>query len=238
VSFLETTAKFGQVRRLDSVGGQAVAYQPQPGDILLFDSQSMIMKGLYFLAGTQLPDHAGIVVPRPDGRPALLEAGPMPNFHVRMEDVMGRLRAYTGSIWIRRFSGTLTAQQAAKLKQFAIEQTGKRFAVGRFIMQGTPFQSRRLLRLFAKTCLNRSSWLCSELVVAAAASINLLDPAVVPATTVYPLDILKNKPFDLNRYWSDAALWRLTCPMVRSPRRQPSGPVHRPLEGRGRTALA
>jgi hypothetical protein len=232
VSYLDNTTTFGGVRRSGATAAEIAMYQPQPGDIILFDSQSTVMKGLYFLAGTQLPDHAAIVVPGPGGRPMLLEAGPIPSLSVTMVDVLGRLRAFTGQIWIRKFTGTLTPQQTTKLAQFAKEQVGKRYSLTRFILQGTPFQARRLLKPFAKTHLDRTAWLCSELVIAACTSINLLGPETVPSTACYPRDIVENERYNFNRYWAGACQWRVSSPMARTPRRAPSGPVARPVPQR------
>src|SRR5438105_1910130 len=54
----------------------ADVYLPQAGDLVFFDDHSMMWKFLYKLAGTDMPDHTGIVFRLPDGRPGLLEAGP------------------------------------------------------------------------------------------------------------------------------------------------------------------
>src|SRR5438270_437612 len=54
---------------------QAERYQPQPGDLVLFDGHCNWMNKLYRCCGTNAPSHAGIVFAHPDGSCAILEAG-------------------------------------------------------------------------------------------------------------------------------------------------------------------
>ena len=53
------------------------------------------------------------------------------------------------------------------LSKFALAQDGKRYAIFRLLLQGTQFRNRGPLRelFLASTELDRSSWICSELVV-------------------------------------------------------------------------
>src|SRR6266853_1308890 len=53
----------------------AEAYVPHEGDILFYDDQNVPWTVLYWLGGTAPPFHVGIVVKRPDGSTAILEAG-------------------------------------------------------------------------------------------------------------------------------------------------------------------
>src|SRR6266404_3686988 len=55
---------------------QPMPYEPHEGDLVLFDDHSKNWRALYHFVGSDVPDHSGIVVKLPDGRPALLESGP------------------------------------------------------------------------------------------------------------------------------------------------------------------
>ncbi len=76
--------------------GPREAYLPQPGDIVLYSHNSLRSLFLYLLAHTGKPYHSGIVVNLPDGRPAILEAGPDNTLHVFLMDLLPRLRADEG----------------------------------------------------------------------------------------------------------------------------------------------
>ena len=53
-----------------------------------------------------------------------------------------RLNTYPGDVMVRRLREPLTPQQSRELTQFAEAQVGKRFAVWRTALQGTPFCPR------------------------------------------------------------------------------------------------
>src|SRR5438067_10308842 len=72
----------------------AEPYVPQPGDIFLATGREMWAKLGHRLAGTGAPQHSGIVVTCPDGRLALLEAGPHNPLHCGMAEVVVQLPAY------------------------------------------------------------------------------------------------------------------------------------------------
>jgi hypothetical protein len=217
MSFLNVDVLFGAepgTRRAAS--WRAVPYHPQPGDLVFFDEHSLIWRVLYAVAGSQPPDHCGVMVARPDGRMALLEAGPFPNRWVRLEEVPHRLQSFRGSIWVRRLKRALSQEQSTRLTEFAVGQEGKRYAVWRMTLQATPFQTRRLLKPFAQTFLNRRRWLCSELVAAAGTILGLIDPTVLRANAVYPRDIVDDLRYDLGQCWHEAALWRKGLPHRRT----------------------
>ena len=61
--------------RDDSVANpsmRTVAYEPQPGDILLYDLHSKFYQIVFKLAKTGSPVHTAMVIARDDGTPALL----------------------------------------------------------------------------------------------------------------------------------------------------------------------
>jgi hypothetical protein len=192
------------------------AYTPREGDMVFFDDHSTMWKVLYKMAGTDMPDHTGIVVTLPDGRPALLEAGPddgrLAGPYIRLVEATARISTYPGTLWVRRLKTPLTKEQSARLTEFALAQEGKRYAVCRLLLQGTPFRCRGPVRdkLFGGTDLNRCSYLCAELVVAAGTSIGLFDPKIHHANSIYPHDIFDDKTYDLSKTWYPAGLWSPT----------------------------
>jgi hypothetical protein len=192
-------------------------YVPREGDLVFFDDHKVFWQVLYYWAGTGSPYHMGIVVKRADGKPAILEAGPDDKLFCYLLDVPERLRKFEGTIAIRHCKVILSKERSAALTKFAEAQNGKRYAVIRFLLQGTMFRSRGPLRemFLAHTYLDRSSWICSELAVAAGTVAGLFNPNVVKANVIYPLDIVNNQRFDLSGFWEDAREWQ---PTTRPPR--------------------
>ncbi len=187
------------------------AYIPQPGDIILYAHESLRSFFLYSLARTGKPYHAGVVVRLPDGRPAILEAGPYDLISVYLMDALPRLRTHEGTIWVRRRRVPLTPEQSARLTAFALEQTGKRFALFRVILEATPLRVHGPLRrrLFGSSRIDRQHWFCSELVIASLAVAGVLDPHAIKPNTVYPRDLFYDRPFNLKPCWEEPRPW--TC---------------------------
>jgi len=200
----------------DGQGGfqfQVEPYYPQPGDILLYNYSCTLYSVLFRLIGTNTPTHAAIVIEHPQGGPAILEVGPHSHFHaftnVCIVDVLPRLSSYPGAIMVRRPCQPLSPEKSADLTRFAVAQNGKRFAVGRLALQITPFRCRWGLRrvLFARTCLDRQRWICSENVVAAATVAGLCDPKVHFANAMYPRDLCYDEHYDLSATYCPPVLW-------------------------------
>src|SRR5581483_2105946 len=155
---------------------QAVPYQPREGDLIFYDDHKLIWNVLFAYAGTGSPLHAGIVVKRADGRLAVLEAGPDDTVWVDLIDLRQRLEKFVGTVTIRRCKKELSKEQSLALSRFAILQEGKCYAVLRLLLQGTWLRPRGPLGLlYARTYLDRDSWICSELAVAASVVAGLLD---------------------------------------------------------------
>jgi hypothetical protein len=194
-------------------GTQVEPYTPHEGDIVLYDDHSRLWKFLYRVFGSDLPDHAGIVVSLPNGEPVLLESGPddgkLAGPYVCLLEVNSRLHQFRGTAYVRRLRCPLSHEQSQRLTSFALEQEGKVYAVGRLLLQGTPFRCRGPLRshLFGKTYSNRRHWLCAELVVAAGTAAGLFDPRVDRANTMYPKDLFDDSTHDLSRTWMEPAIW-------------------------------
>jgi hypothetical protein len=196
---------------------QAQPYVPREGDLVFFDDHNPIWYALFTWAGTGPPDHVGIVVKRYNGSLAVLEAGPDDSVWVTLQSVGPRLRQFDkdvqGTVTIRRCKKELNARQSKALTRFAETQEGKRYAVLRLLLQGTPFRCRGPIREYflAKTSLDRWSWICSELVVAAGTVADLF-PRMVKANATYPRDIVNNRRHDLSQVWQDGQTWRLARP--------------------------
>lgn len=214
---------------------RAVPYCPSEGDIVLFDDHSSTWRFLYKMVGSDMPDHSGIVVRLPDGRAALLESGPddgkLAGPYVRLLEAMPRLHQFQGTMYIRRLRCPLSPAQSAALTDFALAQEGKRYALGRLLLQATPIRCRSGLRakVFGHTHMDRCSWLCSELVVAAGTAAGLFDPKVHHANRIYPLDMFEDTKYDLSGTWEKPAAWSPTPdppanPTTRPPERGASAP--------------
>jgi hypothetical protein len=196
----------------DGQGGTAKRvepYCPHEGDIVFFDDMSKFWEFLYWIGHTAPPFHTGIVVKRPDGTPAILESGPDDTLYIYIFEASHRLRSFKGVLQVRRCTRALTPEQSAALWEFAKAQEGKGYAVWRLLLQGTPVKTRGgPLRLsLAKTHFDRQRWLCTEIVVAAAELVGLMDPNVVKATNTYPLDIVDDHMYQLSPTYEEAAYW-------------------------------
>lgn len=192
---------------------EAKPYIPREGDLVFFDDHNLFWTALFIWAGTGPPLHVGIVVKKEDGTLAVLEAGPDDTIWVKLLDVETRLpqfdKDYKGTITIRRCKKELTSEQSATLTKYAKEQDGKRYAIIRLLLQGTWLRYRGPIRelFLAETNLDRSSWICSELVVAAGTVAELM-PKSVKSNVTYPLDLVYNRRHNLSRIWHDAEVWR------------------------------
>ena len=127
-------------------------------------------------------------------------------------DVETRFKAYPGTIMVRRVRTPLTPDQCHDLTRFAQTEAGKNFAIGRVILQATPFCPRTGLRreLFGKTYTSRSRWFCSEMVVAGCASAHVLDGKAHIANATYPRDLAFDETIDLSQWYHPATLWNAT----------------------------
>jgi hypothetical protein len=192
---------------------RGVPYVPREGDLIFYDDHSPTWTALFALAGTGPPLHMGIVVRRPGGAPAVLEAGPDDTLWVRLLDLGPRLRQfhrdYRGTVTVRRCKVPLSRERSAALTRFALAQEGKRYAALWLMAQGTPLRARGSLeRLAGRTHLGSDAWMCSELAVAAGTVAGLFDPRLVHANATYPRDLADNRRFDLRDTWEDATRWR------------------------------
>lgn len=196
----------------DKTDTEIAAYKPREGDLIFYDDRNVAWNVLFAYAGTGAPLHMGIVFKKKDGKLAILEAGPDDSVWVKVLDLDKRLAQFSkdfkGVIKIRRCKKELGDAESKALTKFAQAQDGKRYAVGRLLLQGTPLRTRGVLQgVMGKTVIDRNSWICSELAVAAGTVAKLFDPKVVHSNVAYPRDLVDNARYDLRATWHDAAAW-------------------------------
>jgi hypothetical protein len=190
-------------------------YWPQAGDIVVYDNHNKFFHLMFKIADTKPPTHTAMVIARPDGSPALLElAGPHTmTANVCIMEVEERFKAYPGEVAVRRIRQPLTPEQSRDLTQFATAEEGKRFALWRCILMGTPLCPRTGMRreYFGHTYATRNRWFCSELVVAAGTKAGLFDGRF-PANATVPRDLAVDEKMDISDLFHPPAPWTLTPP--------------------------
>lgn len=189
---------------------EVIPYEPREGDWLFFDDMSAWWTFLYKIASTAPPFHAGIVVKKPDGGLAVLESGPDDTLHVYVLDLIPRLVTFKGILQVRRVKRCLTAEESGRLTAFAEAQKGKRYAMWRLLLQGSPLKTKGgpLREKCAHTLYDRCRWLCAEIVVTASALVGLTDGDRIRGSNTYPLDIVDNHLYpELAGVYEDAAYW-------------------------------
>jgi hypothetical protein len=203
--------------------GPGRPYHPQAGDIFLSSDKLRIAVVGHMLVGSQGVHHSGLIILRPDGRPASLEAAPHHVRWVRVLDIDDNLARYSeegNSVWIRQRKTPLTPEQSKLLCEFAMNQDGKKFAWERVMMQVTPFCARRHLR---NTSMGgphgeRRRYFCSELALETLLHAGLLDPERTRPSATYPGDLFFgtsenswiNENLDINASWEPPARWLLS----------------------------
>jgi len=204
--------------------GEAVAYQPRPGDIVFFVSNSLVYKVLYKFALSGEPFHVGIVVRGKDGCLQILEAGPCTEDpHVRLQPYPDRLYEFPGRVFVRRRNCELTAEENELLTGFALRQEGKCYAGLRFLLHGTPLRCRGPIRthFMGKPRGEPSTYFCSELVLEALVAAGLTDPETARPRATTPQDLFLDssmnpyidKHLKLAPDWGPPQRWiGATCP--------------------------
>jgi hypothetical protein len=205
--------------------GPSTPYVPQPGDIVLSTDGSKFWTFAHKLAGTDHPTHSMIVFARPDGTTAILEGGPHDTLHIRALDALPHVFSYEakGRVWVRRRAVPLTAEQSARLTEFALSCDGRRFGIGRLGIQLTPFRARGPIKtafVGKPHGLERETYYCSELVMEALVYAGLIDPTTARPSATYPRDLFMdaspnvfiNKHLKLYPCWDPPARWT-SCPV-------------------------
>jgi hypothetical protein len=196
--------------------GQAHAepYCPQEGDLVLFKNAGLFWKAASCIEGSPAyPHHCALVVRRPDGSLGLLEVAPntgrLAGLGVCMLDVVPRLHHFDGVIYVRRIKAPLTPKQSADLTHFAVAQQDKHLALGRWLLLSTPFNAHAKVwgYCFGKTDLERHSWICSELVIAAGTVAGLFDSHIHKANALLPFDLYDDRTCDISGTWWPSLRW-------------------------------
>ncbi|MFM8274887.1 MAG: hypothetical protein ACKODX_21495 [Gemmata sp.] len=202
-------------------------YTPQPGDIVMSADGSAFWKLMHNLAGTSHPTHSMIVVRMPDGRTGVLEGGPHDTLKCRVLDALPHMLSYEGEgrVWVRRRACPLTAEQSARLTEFALAADGAQFSVKRLALQITPFRARGPVRTAYTGKPNGpgrdGGYYCSELVCEACVYAGLLDPHTTRPSATYPRDLFMDRSLNpyLNKHlklapaWDPPARWTSWAPV-------------------------
>jgi hypothetical protein len=207
----------------DVIRGDAVPYLPQPGDIFLATTDSRFMRFGHWVAGANAPHHSGIVFRRPDGKLAVLEAGPHNELFISAWDLLFHLESYLPEkVWIRKRRVPLTCEESARLTEFAMVQEGKPFALLRIVLLTTPFRNRGPLRtnfMGKPHGPDRDKYYCAELVMEALVYAGLFDATKARPSATLPRDLFYdrspnpylNRTLNLSPCWYPPARWT-NCP--------------------------
>ena len=200
-------------------------YAPQPGDIVMSADTSAFWLLMHNLAGTSNPTHSMIVFRLPDGQMGILEGGPHDTLRCRVLEALPHMYSYEheGRVWVRRRACPLTAEQSARLTEFALAVKDRDFAVGRLALQLTPFRTRGPVKtafVGKPHGITYDSFYCSELVVEACVYAGLMDQRTARPSATYPRDLFKdhslnpwlNKHLKLAPAWDPPARWTSWTP--------------------------
>jgi hypothetical protein len=183
------------------VRGPAVAYLPQPGDVLLATDDNKFWAITHDLAFAFEPHNSAVIVRRRDGSLGVLEAGPNDCTRVRIEPLLPHLKEYAdkGPVWIRKRHTPLTPEQCDVLTDFAERQNGKHFALIRLGGQLTPLRSRGPLRTYVmgKPHGDRWGYYCAELVCESLVACGALDAHTTRPCATYPHDLFFDQSYNL-----------------------------------------
>jgi hypothetical protein len=195
----------------------SVRYEPKPGDILLLSDTDLLWTFLYRMALNGKPGHSAVVVAMPDGRLGALEAGYNDTTWTRVTPLDYRINEYHGSVWVRQRELALTPEESRKLTEFAVAAEGERYALGRFILQLTPFRSRGPVKtyFFGKTRGIGSRYYCAEGTLEALVHAGLIDAHCARPAATYPQDLFYDRSRNLYvdhhppiaAGWKPPALW-------------------------------
>ena len=188
---------------------RSIPYVPREGDMVFFNDHSQKWGVLYKLVGSDAPYHVGLIFKKPDGQCAIAEAGPNDTLKCRVLELAPRLLGWEHTLLIRRCKKTLTPEQSAEMTKWALAQDGKRYALGRLLLQATPVRCRAPLRksVFGATYTDRDSYLCAELVIAGGTVGGIFDPQLHKANTIYPRDVVQDDIHDLSAIYDEARVW-------------------------------
>ncbi len=188
---------------------KSAPYVPGEGDMVFFNDHSAKWGMLYKMVGSDAPYHIGLIFKKPDGQCAICEAGPNDTLKCRVLELAPRLQGWEHTLLIRVCKKTLTPEQSAAMTQWCLDQNGKRYALGRLLLQATPVRCRAPLRksVFGATYTDRDSYLCAELVIAGGTVGGIFDPQKQKGNTIYPRDVVQDDIHDLSALYHEARVW-------------------------------
>ncbi len=171
-----------------------VPYCPQPGDMMFSMTRGWIYTVGHRVSGAAQPSHSGFIFRRPDGAPAIMEAGSFDVAVVRSIELVEHLSAYhyRKHVWIRPRCVPLTPVQECRLNEFAAMEEGKRFARFRVYAQLTPFRSRGKVRtefVGGPHGPDRVSYFCAEMATEAFVYAGVIPAASARPAATYPCDM-------------------------------------------------
>lgn len=223
-------------------------YVPQPGDIFLATDERWFARSAHLVAHSGAPHHSGIVFALPDGRPALLEAGPDNSWFIRVLDLPTQLEFYHNRkrVWIRQRAVPLTPEQSHRLTVFAMNAADRPFAEARMVLQGyATTKSKGVIRtrlLGRPHAANfdpdnpdagmRKKYFCSELVTEACVASCLLPPDTTRPVSMYPRELFfGSSRIPYIRKYLDMSAWLPPARWTASPGAEPDLERHPFIDG-------
>jgi hypothetical protein len=212
----------------------AVAYAPQPGDVLLLSDTNKFWTTLYRIGLSGKPGHCGVVVTMPDGRLGAFEAGYNDTPWTRLTPLDYRINEYHGTVWVRTREVPLTPEQDRRLTEFAVAGKDTRYALARFAAQLTPLRTRGPVRTFFVPHPRGigARYHCSDAVIEALLYAGLIDARTARPAATYPQDMFYDRSWNpyLDRHpplangWAPPGLWTALVGSVATGKNRPHPP--------------
>jgi hypothetical protein len=188
------------------------------GDIIVSTTKDRKTTLAYLLAGTWKPTHVGVVVAKPDGELAVLEAVGGDEKCVKWDSLALRPgRPTDAMLWVRQPMTPLSALQSERLTQFAQRVVGKPYAMARVGLFTTPLRARGPVRTYfiGRPKDDRNKYFCVDVILDGFAAAGVLPPNKLRPGATFPRDLFTDRstnPF-LRKYppladgWTPPARW-------------------------------
>ena len=182
--------------------GPFTPYSPAVGDIVFSVTENRKIVLLYRFVLVGIPTHAGILVKMPGGAFGVLEAGGGGEFRTRTTPIDARFaRAGDRTVWVRRRSTPLTAEQECRLNEFASrsENTGYSKLRAFDLAFLSPHGPRGPIRTFfdGQPKGVRDDSVCSEIIVEALAYAGVIDAETARPSATAPRDLFLDRSLNL-----------------------------------------
>ncbi len=211
-------------------------YVPREGDILLIQGTevdslfTIVYRTIARLTRSGPPWHSGIVIADRAGQLKFYNAPGQvagqegeqggnqqqegeeeQNRGPRYDDIVESITRVPQKVWVRSLKFPLLLDQTYRLRKWAEEQEGKPFGYLRSVTCPVlcyPVRGPMRQRSLPPVGIDRPTWFCSELVVAAGIAAGLINPQVVKPGCVNPLDLNEDSLLDLSPVWTKPCeLW-------------------------------